>query len=67
MQSKYQNDGSRMAEVKESLAKPKKRIEIQREKLNMAKQYSGSTTRISRWKRLAELDKDKTTEISNKK
>ncbi len=36
-QSKYQDDGSRMAEVKESLAKLKKRIEIQREKLNLSK------------------------------
>jgi len=39
VQSKYQNDGTRMAEVKESLAKLKKRIEVQREKLNLAKQY----------------------------
>ena len=36
-QSKYQNDGTRMAEVKESLAKLKKRIEIQREKLSLSK------------------------------
>ncbi|WP_020471705.1 hypothetical protein [Zavarzinella formosa] len=36
-QSKYQNDGSRMADVKESLAKLKKRIEIQREKLSLSK------------------------------
>ena len=39
VQSKYQNDGTRMAEVKESLAKLKKRIEVQREKLDLAKQY----------------------------
>ena len=69
VQSKYQNDGTRMAEVKESLAKLKKRIEIQREKLNMAKQYSGSTTENKSVEEiLAELDsKDKTSEISNKK
>ena len=42
VQSKYQNDGTRMAEVKESLAKLKKRIEVQREKLNIAKQYDKS-------------------------
>jgi peptidoglycan hydrolase CwlO-like protein len=42
VQSKYQNDGTRMAEVKESLAKLKKRIEIQREKLALAKQYDPS-------------------------
>ena len=36
-QSKYQNDGSRLADVKESLAKLKKRIEIQREKLSLSK------------------------------
>jgi peptidoglycan hydrolase CwlO-like protein len=39
VQSKYQNDGTRMAEVKESLAKLRKRIEVQREKLALAKQY----------------------------
>jgi len=37
VQSKYQNDGTRLAEVKESLTKLKKRIEIQREKLNLSK------------------------------
>jgi peptidoglycan hydrolase CwlO-like protein len=42
VQSKYQNDGTRMAEVKESLAKLKKRIEVQREKLALAKQYEKS-------------------------
>jgi peptidoglycan hydrolase CwlO-like protein len=69
VQSKYQNDGTRMAEVKESLAKLRKRIEIQREKLAMAKQYSGSTTENKSVEEiLAEMDaKDKTTEISIKK
>jgi peptidoglycan hydrolase CwlO-like protein len=43
VQSKYQNDGTRMAEVKESLAKLKKRIEVQREKLALAKQYEPSS------------------------
>ncbi|HJZ89466.1 MAG TPA: hypothetical protein VKE40_01250 [Gemmataceae bacterium] len=37
VQSKYQNDGSRMAKVKEDLAKLRKRIEIQREKLALTK------------------------------
>ena len=39
VQSKFQNDGTRMAEIKESVAKLKKRIEIQRAKLELAKQY----------------------------
>jgi peptidoglycan hydrolase CwlO-like protein len=39
VQSKYQNDGTRMAEVKERLANLKKRVEVQRTKLNLAKQY----------------------------
>jgi chromosome segregation ATPase len=39
VESKYQNDGTRMADIKESLANLKKRIEVQREKLNLAKQY----------------------------
>lgn len=42
VESKYQNDGTRMAEVKESLARLKKRIEVQREKLALAKQYDPS-------------------------
>jgi len=42
VQSKYQNDGTRLAEVKESVAKLKKRIEIQRAKLELAKQYDRS-------------------------
>ena len=39
VQSKYQNDGTRMAEVKEDLAKLRKRIEIQREKLDLTKKW----------------------------
>lgn len=39
VQSKYQNDGTKMAEVKERLTGLRKRIEIQREKLNLAKQF----------------------------
>jgi chromosome segregation ATPase len=39
IESKYQNDGTKMADVKESIAKLKKRIAIQREKLNLAKTY----------------------------
>lgn len=35
--SKYQNDGTRMAEVKESMTKLQKRIAIMREKLDLAK------------------------------
>jgi peptidoglycan hydrolase CwlO-like protein len=42
VQSRYQNDGTRMAEIKESVAKLKKRIEIQRAKLDLAKQYDRS-------------------------
>jgi peptidoglycan hydrolase CwlO-like protein len=42
VQSKYQNDGTRMAEVKERLASLKKRVEVQRTKLNLAKQYDKS-------------------------
>jgi peptidoglycan hydrolase CwlO-like protein len=69
VQSKYQNDGTRMAEVKESLAKLRHRIEVQREKLAIAKQYSNSTVENKSVDEiLAEMDtKDKTTEISNKK
>jgi peptidoglycan hydrolase CwlO-like protein len=40
VESKYQNDGSRMAEVKQSMAKLKKRIEVQREKLSLSKKIS---------------------------
>ena len=42
VQSKYQNDGSKMADVKERLTGLRKRIEVQREKLNLAKQYDKS-------------------------
>jgi peptidoglycan hydrolase CwlO-like protein len=68
VQSKYQNDGTRMAEVKDSLAKLRKRIEIQREKLALAKQYDKSSVQDKSVDEiLAELDaKDTTTEISRK-
>jgi len=39
VQSKYQNDGTRMAQVKEDLAKLKKRVKIQREKLDLSKKW----------------------------
>jgi len=39
LESKYATDGSKVSEVKESIAKLKKRIAIQREKLNLAKSY----------------------------
>jgi len=40
--SKYQNDGTRMAEVKESMTKLQKRIAIMREKLDLAKKTDRS-------------------------
>lgn len=40
VRSKYQNDGTRMAEIKESVSKLKKRIEITRAKLELAKEYN---------------------------
>ena len=43
VQSKYQNDGTKMAQVKEDIAKLKKRIEIQREKLNISKKWGTDT------------------------
>jgi peptidoglycan hydrolase CwlO-like protein len=68
VQSKYQDDGSRMAEVKENLAKLRKKIEVQREKLALAKQYSGAPAETKTVDEiLAELDaKDKTSEVSKK-
>lgn len=68
VQSKYQADGSRMADVKESLAKLRKRIEVQREKLALSKQYDkNSVENKSVEEILAELDaKEKTQEVSRK-
>ncbi|MSR53519.1 MAG: hypothetical protein EXS09_09565 [Gemmataceae bacterium] len=68
VQSKYQNDGTRMAEVKDSLAKLRLRIEVQREKLALSKQYDRSSVENKSVEEiLAELDsKDKTLEISRK-
>ena len=40
--SKYQSDGTRLAEVKDSVAKLQKRIAVMREKLDMAKKYDKS-------------------------
>jgi peptidoglycan hydrolase CwlO-like protein len=42
VQSKYQNDGTRMADIKESLASLRQRIEVQREKLALIKKYDRS-------------------------
>jgi len=42
VRSKYQNDGTRMAEIKDSVSKLKKRIEITRAKLELAKEYNKS-------------------------
>lgn len=42
VESKYQNDGTRMADVKERLAGVRHRIEVQREKLALARQYDKS-------------------------
>lgn len=42
VESKYQNDGSRMADVKDSLARLRKRIEVQRETLAVTKRYTPS-------------------------
>lgn len=69
VESKYQNDGTRMAEVKERLAKLKKRIAIQSEKLALAKAYDKSPTENKSVDEImAELDsKDaKSTEVSRK-
>ena len=68
VESKYQNDGTKMAEVKDSLAKLRKRIEVQREKLELAKQYDKSSVENKSVDEiLAELDsKDKTVEVSRK-
>ncbi|MBO0700705.1 MAG: hypothetical protein J2P46_20075 [Zavarzinella sp.] len=39
VQSKYQDDGSRMAKVKKDLTELRKRIEVQREKLRLSKRF----------------------------
>jgi len=44
VESKYQNDGTKMARVKEDLAKLKKRIEVQREKLHLTKKWDRTAT-----------------------
>ena len=57
VQSKYQNDGTRLADIKESVAKLKKRIEVQRAKLELAKQYDKTGVENKSVKEImAELD-----------
>lgn len=57
VQSKFQNDGTRMAEIKDSVAKLKKRIEIQRAKLELARQYDKTGVENKSVKEImAELD-----------
>jgi len=43
VQSKYQDDGSRMAKVKKDLTELRKRIEVQREKLRLSKRFDTSS------------------------
>lgn len=43
VQSKYQDDGSRMAKVKKDLSELRKRIEVQREKLRLSKRIDTSS------------------------
>jgi len=68
VRSKYQSDGSRMADVKESMAKLKKRIEITRAKLELAKQYDkAGVENKSVEEIMAELDaKDKPEQSARK-
>jgi len=42
VKSKYQDDGSRMADIKQSVANLQKRIAVMREKLDLAKKYNPS-------------------------
>lgn len=70
VQSKYQDDGTRMAQVKEDLAKLRKRIEVQREKLNLSRKFDvNSVDNRSVDEILAELDtkSEKSTDLVNKK
>lgn len=66
VQSKYQNDGTRMAEIKESVAKLKKRIEIQRAKLELSKQQydKSSVENKSVEEIMAELDAKDAAELT---
>ena len=68
VESKYQNDGTKMAEVKDSLAKLRKRIEIQRGKLELAKQYDKSSVENKSVDEiLAELDSKEKGETTARK
>jgi len=68
VQSKYQNDGTRMAEVKESLAGLRKRIEVQRDKLALIKQYDKSSVENKSVDEiLAELDSKEKGETTARK
>ena len=64
VQSKYQDDGSRMAEVKDRLAKLRTRIEVQNEKTKIAKQYDKSSVENKSVEEImAELDAKATEQI----
>jgi chromosome segregation ATPase len=70
VRSKYQDDGTRMAKVKEDLAKLRKRIDIQREKANLSKTFDRSSTENrSVDEILADLDtkSEKGSDLVNKK
>jgi len=43
IESRYQNDGTRLADIKESLRELQTRVEVQREKLKLAETYSTDT------------------------
>lgn len=67
VRSKYQNDGTRMAEIKESVDKLKKRIEIQRAKLELAKEYNRTGVENKSVKEImAELDAKDTEQTVSK-
>jgi chromosome segregation ATPase len=44
VESKYQNDGTRMAEIKESIKALHKRLDVQREKLSLSKKIDGRSS-----------------------
>lgn len=41
VESRYQDDGSRLADIKESLRELQKKVEVQREKLKLSESYNG--------------------------
>ena len=68
VESKYQNDGTRMAEIKESLASLQKRIDIQRDKLALLKKYDKSSVENKSVDEiLAELDSKEKAETTARK